>query len=136
MAPSFRRALVPLSIASLAILVLTACASPSETKAVATSGQTIDIVVENTGSAVRVENRAGRPLTDVRVTIQPIGNKPPFSESLRQLDTAERRTIALAQFKNSEGTALNPMFVLPKQVTVTAKDALGNPHEVTVRWKQ
>jgi hypothetical protein len=81
-----------------------------------------------------VENRAGRQLVDIVVSIRPSGDAASFQRTLPVLAAAERRELALTDFKTNENVTLNPMFIRPQEITVTAKDDAGQDYHVRVPW--
>jgi hypothetical protein len=117
--------------------LLSACtaASNPQAGALGTSGTEPSVIVLETSSQyITVTNNAGKPIEDVRVTIQPIGSAPPFTSTLRRMENGEKRELSLAQFRSNDGTTFNPRFARAKQVTVTATDIVGKKHELTRAW--
>jgi hypothetical protein len=117
--------------------LLSACSSAStpEPGALATAGTELSaIAVETSNQSVTVTNNAGKPIEDVRIAIQPIGNAPPFISTLRRMENAEKREISLAQFRSNDGTTFSPRLVKARQVSVTATDIVGKKHELTKAW--
>lgn len=124
----------------LAVLVagsfVSACSDEEAASgAVGTAGQSQSIVVTASTRGVSVENRAGRPVNDVQVAIRPVGGGPDFLQKVSTMDTGERKELALSEFRTSDKVSLNPMFIRPQQVTVTARDDQGTNYQVTVPWK-
>src|SRR5262245_65874308 len=121
-----------------AILVVAGCSSATTTEAgaVATSGSgPSDIGIETSSLFVTVVNNAGAPIQDVQVAIQAIGSPLQFTSSITRMENGEKRDISLAQFRGRDGTTFSPRIYKPKQVTVSAKDIVGKPHERTVAWQ-
>ena len=82
-----------------------------------------------------VENRAGRPLLDVRVAIKPVGAASEFTKTIYRLEGSEKRDLSLGEFSENDGTTFNLRVVRPKEVDVTATDQLGTKYHMTTPWK-
>jgi hypothetical protein len=131
------RRLVTIAALIAASWLLSACsnATTSEAGALATSGvEPATIALEASNQYVTITNNAGRPLEEIRIAIQPIGNAPPFASTLRRMENGEKRDISLAQFRSNDGTTFNPRVLRARQVTVTATDIVGKKHELTKPW--
>jgi len=118
--------------------LLSACsnASTQEPGATGTGGsQDSEIAVEASNQSVVITNNAGKPIEDVRIAIQPFGNAPAFTTSLRRMENAERREISLAQFRSNDGTTFNPRVLRARQVTASATDIVGKKIELTKPWR-
>jgi hypothetical protein len=128
-----RNILAALAVAGVA---LSACSSPAVSKAIGTGtdGDT-PIVVRMSESAVTVENHAGRPLLNVRITIAAEGAKS-FALVVPTIDPGATSEAALAAFRSDDGTMLDPTAVQPTQVAITARDTLAKAYEVTMPWKR
>ena len=117
--------------------LLSACsnASSQEPGATGTGGaQDSEIAVETSNQSVVITNNAGKPIEDVRIAIQPFGNAPAFTTTLRRMENAEKREISLAQFRSNDGTSFSPRLTKARQVSVTATDIVGKKHEFTRAW--
>ena len=117
--------------------LLSACsnASTQEPGATGTGGsQDSEIAVEASNQSVVITNNAGKPIEDVRIAIQPFGNAPAFTTTLRRMENAERREISLTQFRSNDGTTFSPRLTKARQLTVTATDIVGKKHELTRAW--
>ena len=128
-----RNILVALAAASV---LLSACSSPAVSKAIGTGtdGET-PIVVRMSESTITVENHAGRPLLNVRITIAADGAKT-FSLVVPTIDAGATSEAALTGFRSEDGTTLDPTSVQPTQVAITARDTLAKAYEVTMPWKR
>ena len=116
--------------------LLSACTNPAVSKAVGTGTDGgAPIVVRMSESAVRVENHAGRPLLDVRITIAAADVARPFILVVPTIDAGATSEPALTGFRSEDGTMLDPASVHPTQVLVTARDTLAKTYEITVPWK-
>jgi hypothetical protein len=116
--------------------LVTACSNAAVSKAVGTTDGTAAIVVGRSDSAVTVENRVGRPLLNVRITVEPVESGTPFVLVLPTMDTREKRDLRFEEFRNEDGTLLDPTSVRPGQIRVTARDTLANIHNATIPWAQ
>src|ERR1700693_6439665 len=67
--------------------LLFACSNAAVSKAVGTTDGKSAIVVGRSESAVSVENRVGRPLLNVRVTVETVETGTPFVLVLPTMDT-------------------------------------------------
>jgi hypothetical protein len=92
------------------------------------------VAITTRSTTVSIENRAGQPLTDVKLIVVPFG-KPEYSKSLVAMSVAERRDVPLGDLTNAEGTRFNAMLVRPKLVRVTATDPAGKQYEVELPWR-
>jgi hypothetical protein len=133
---SLRRALVVTLAPIVAATVLTSCSSSETSGAVGTAGAAdAPVLIASTPRGVSIENRAGRVLVDVTVAIRPGGDSPSFQRTVPALAVAERKELPLTDFKTADNVTLNPMFVRPQEITLTAKDESGKDYRVAVPWK-
>jgi hypothetical protein len=116
--------------------LVTACSNAAVSKAVGTTDGTPAIVVVRSESAVTIENRVGRPLLNVRITVEPVESGTPFILVLPTMDTREKRDLRFEEFRNEDGALLDPTSVRRGQIRVTARDTLANIHNVTIPWAQ
>jgi hypothetical protein len=125
-----------LTAALLGAFVLSACTSPAVSKAVGTGtdGDT-PIVLRMSESAVIVENHAGRPLLNVRITIDAADAAKPFVLVVPTIDAGATSEQALTGFRSEDATMLDPTAVHPTQVALTARDTLSKSYELTLPWK-
>ena len=123
-------------MALAAALAVAACTSPAVSKAVGTGtdGAT-PIVVRMSESAVVVENHAGRPLLNVRITLTTAEAAKPFIVVVPTIEVGATSEQPLTGFRSEEGTMLDPAIVHPTQATITARDTVAKSYEVTVPWK-
>lgn len=120
------------AVAVAAAVYLSGCSSPAVDRAVGVGGES-RIVVEHSGSAVIVHNQAGRPVLNVRITVEP-NDGAAFVHVLPTLDAGAKRELQFAEFRNEDGALLDPAMGTPKQITLTARDTLNNPYDATVPW--
>ena len=117
--------------------LLSACSNAAVSKAVGNGADGGAAIVVNTSeSAVTVDNHTGRPLLNVRVTIDAIDMATPFIRIEPTIDTGVKSDMALTSFRTEDGTLLDPLSVHPRLVRVTARDTLAKTYELTVPWKQ
>ena len=118
-------------------LVVASCTSPAVSKAVGTGtdGAT-PIVVRTSESAVVVENHAGRPLLNVRITITAADSATPFVLVVPTIDAGATSEQPLTGFKSEDGIVLDPVTVRPTQAAITARDTVAKSYEVTVPWSR
>jgi hypothetical protein len=117
--------------------LMTSCTNPAVSKAVGTGtdGAT-PIVVRTSESAVVVENHAGRPLLNVRITITAADAAKPFVLVVPTIDIGATSEQPLTGFRSEDGTTLDPSAVHPTQAAITARDTLAKSYEVTVPWNR
>ena len=116
--------------------LLSACSNAAVSKAVGTTDGKSAVIVGRSESAVSVENRVGRPLLNIRVTVETVETGTPFVLVLPTMDNAEHRDLRFEELRNEDGALLDPVSVHPKQVKVTARDTLANSYNVTIPWDQ
>ena len=105
------------------LCVLSACSNPAVSKAVGTgSDGDAPIVVRTTESAVVVENHAGRPLLNVRISITAGDAPKPFVLVVPTIDAGATSEAALSTFRSEDATMLDPTAVHPTHVAITARD--------------
>jgi hypothetical protein len=117
-----------------AVWLLSACSNAAVSRAIGTTDGKSAIVVNRSESAVIVENRVGRPLLNVRVTVE-VETGPPFVLVLPTMDTGEKRDLRFEELRTEDGALLDPVSIRPRQVKVTARDTLTNSYEVMIPWE-
>ena len=136
MAYTVRRALVPVVVVLSCFAA--GCSDALSGGAIATSGQSdsAPIVVQLTSPllTVVVENRAGRPLVDVGVTIK--AGTLAYTTSVPRMEPNDKRVINPNEFRAQGGGMFNPSVVRAKEIVVAARDLEGKTYEVTTPWKQ
>jgi hypothetical protein len=117
------------AIATILVAALGAgCTNAAVDKAVGTADGTPEIGIERTAAGVLVANQAGRPVLNVRLEVDE------FFHVVPALDAGAKREIRFAEFRTTDGTLLDPAVATPAQITLTARDTLGNTYEATVPW--
>jgi hypothetical protein len=116
--------------------MLSACTNAAVSKAVGTGREgDAAVVVRMSQSAVSIENHAGRPLLNVRVTITDADASTAFVAVVPTIDTGATNEVALTSFRSDDGTMLDPALAHPKDVKITARDTLAQTYETTAPWK-
>ena len=113
-----------------AAIALGACGSSS-----GGGSDTGTIGVQTSQMFVTIENKAGLPLTDVKIEVIPYGGQTAFTASIYRLEGSEKRDFPLGRFNSRDGTPLNLRVVKPNVVRVTATDVSGKAHRAEVRWR-
>ena len=85
-------------------------------------------------TVVRVQNKAGLPLMDIKLTVVPYGNTE-FSRLLSRMENMESREIGLNELASRDGTVFNLRLSKPKLVRLSATDATGKHYDVEVPWR-
>ena len=122
--------------ATLIVLALTACTNAAVDKAVGITEGTSEVILARTQTGITVQNHVGRPLLNIRVTIDPGGTSAVFLYTLPTLDAGATREIPFADFRSEDGTLFEPSSHNPKQVKATARDTLGTSYDVTAPWER
>src|SRR4051812_4333002 len=95
-------------------VVLTGCSNAAVSKAVGTGGDAVTpIAVTASDAGVTVENRTGRPLLDVRMTIDGGAPALSFIRVVPTIDTGAKSDSQPSDFHTDEGTLLDPGSVRP-----------------------
>jgi hypothetical protein len=122
-------------VALIGACLLSACSNPAVSKAIGTGTDgDAPIVVRMSDSAVIVENHAGRPLLNVRITIS-AADATRFILVVPTIDTGATSDQPLTGFRSEDSTVLDPTTVHPAQVAITARDTVAKSYEVTMPWK-
>lgn len=138
MTSSLRRSLLAVAGLVSAACLLPACsaAKPPE-GAIATSGvDAAAIAVETSDLYVVITNHVGRPLEQIRIAIQIVGNSPPFTTTIRRMENGEKRELSPSNFRSNDGTTFSPRLHRARQVSVSAADNVGKKYEVARPWKR
>ena len=89
--------------------------------------------MRRTETAVVVENNTGRPLLNVRATIE-TETGGSFVQVLQALDTGQAADLIFPNFRSDDGTLFELSMSQPARIKVTARDTLAGQHEATVAW--
>ncbi|MCM3880212.1 MAG: hypothetical protein ND807_08900 [Vicinamibacterales bacterium] len=93
------------------------------------------IKIEMSQMFVTVKNDSGMALSDITVTIVPMGRTTLYTEFVGRMESAETRKIMLGDFNGRDGTPFSLRVVKPKTVQVKGTDVSGKAHDVEVDWK-
>ena len=108
-----------------------ACADDKETVQAADA----PVGIETGQMFVTIENRAGTPLLDLTIAIQPPAGAPPFTYLVSRLEGGQKRDVPLSSFSSRDGTTFNLRMVRPRSVRVTATDLVQKKYNVQAPWK-
>jgi hypothetical protein len=114
------------------LVVLASCSNAAVDKAVG-DGPGAGIAVRRSDTAVVVENKTGRPLLNVRATIE-TDTGAPFIQVWQALDTGQTADLHFPNFKSEDGTLFELSMSHPTRIKVTARDTLANPYDATIDW--
>ena len=125
------------SLASLALALISqlACSNAAVDTAVGTTNGVSSIVVARAERGITVENRAGRPLLNIRLVIEGRDSGAAFAYTLPTVDSGATREVPFADFHSEDGTLFDPGSIAAKQIKTTARDTLGNSYDVTTPWE-
>ena len=84
---------------------------------------------------VEIENVSGGPLTEVRVSIIPVGRATRYSAFAGRVENAYKQRFSFNDFRGDDGTPFNLRVVRPQGIVVEAKDMQQKPLEMEVPWK-
>ena len=108
---------------------------PRETGAAGSSGANPDsVAIVQTSSYLTIENRAGLPLVDVRITVKAT-NGLTFSTVISRLETGAKRDVSFGDLRSGDGTTFSPQWQRPKEIVVATTDFVGKKYDLTVPWK-
>jgi len=91
------------------------------------------IGIETSQLFVTVENKAGTPLLDLRITVQTAG--APYTYLITRLEAGQKKDVALSAFSSRDGTALSLRMVKPRAVQASATDLVKKQYDAKVSWK-
>ena len=120
--------------AILCVALLAACTNAALEKAVGTTEGATGLAVSHSDTAVVVENGVGRPLLNVRATIEG-GAGGAFVHVLPTLGAGQRADLRFSDFRTEDGTLFDPATVHATEIKVTARDTLANSYDVTSPWQ-
>ena len=126
------RLLLKIMMFGAAALAFGACSSGAPVQA---QDANAVIGIQSSQLSVEIVNRVGMPLTDVDVSIVPIGGATEFKKFVGRMENAEKKDIALGGFFGRDGTTFNLRVVKPRAVRVTGKDLTGKAYTVETAWR-
>lgn len=118
--------------AVLVLLALAGCSNTAVDKA-AGANEGTGIAVRRSADGVVIENHTGRPLLNVRATIE-TDTGAPFVQVLQALDTGQPATLNFLNFRSEDGTLFELSMSQPTRIKVTARDTLATQYEASVAW--
>jgi hypothetical protein len=102
------------------------------------SAQQVDanapVTIEVHQTLITLQNRAGLPLTDIKLAVIPY-SRTEFTKSFARMENSERREIMMSELFSRDGTPFNPRMVKAKLVRLSAVDAVGKHYDLEVPWK-
>jgi hypothetical protein len=119
-------------LAAATLLLLSACSNAAIDKA-AGDGPGAGIAVRHSATSVVVENKTGRPLLNVRATIE-TETGGAFIQVHQALDTGQTADMNFSNFRSEDGTLFELSMSQPARIKVTARDTLATEIEETVPW--
>ena len=121
-------------LTAAALLLLSTATTGCSGSGAATQLENAPIAITPHNTLVSLQNNAGMPLTDVRLTVTAYGNVN-FTKTLARLENAEAKEVGLNELTSQDGTTFNPRLSRPKAIKVKATDATGKQRDVEVAWK-
>jgi hypothetical protein len=92
------------------------------------------VTIEIHQTLISLQNRAGLPLTDIKLSVIPY-SRTEFTKSFARMENAESREIAMSDLSSRDGTPFNPRIVKAKSVRLSATDVVGKRYDLEVPWK-
>jgi hypothetical protein len=126
------RLLLKIVMFGAAALAFGACSSGAPVQA---QDGNAAIGIQTSQLSIEIVNRVGMPLTDVNVSIVPVGGATQFKKFIGRMENAEKKDIALGGFFGNDGTTFNLRVVKPRLVRVTGKDLTGKDYTVESAWR-
>jgi len=117
----------------VALALATAFVSGCAGQGSAQSSDDSPVLVQLNSSFITIQNRAGLPLTDVKVAVVPY-SRTEFTKFVARLESGEKRDIMLGELSSRDGTVFSPRVVKAKTIRVTATDVVGKQYDVEVPW--
>lgn len=94
----------------------------------------VPIVIEAKPSSIVIDNRLGRRLISVRISIEVAETASPFILVVPTIEKDTKEEFEFTRFLSEDATMLDPSTMHPKQVNIKTHDSFGRPHEMTVPW--
>ena len=124
--------LIGVTMAGVAVLA-SACAGQGSATGIP---QNSPVKLDISSLYVTIENQAGLPLTNMSVSIVSYGVGGAFTAFFPRLESAEKRSIMLGDFRGQDGTSFSLRAVRPKTVRLEASDVTGKKYDVEYPWTQ
>jgi hypothetical protein len=84
---------------------------------------------------VTLRNDSGAPLSDVTVSIVPVGRQTIYNKYVGRLESSESRNVMLGDFLGRDGTPFSLRVVKPRSVELKGKDVKGKDYTAEVGWR-
>jgi hypothetical protein len=84
---------------------------------------------------VTIRNDSGAPLSDVTVSIVPIGRQTIYNKYVGRLESSESHNVMLGEFLGRDGTPFSLRVVKPRSVEIKGKDVKGKDYTAEVAWR-
>jgi hypothetical protein len=120
-------------IAPICAVLLAGCTNAAVDKAIGTTEGAKRLLVTRSDTAVVVDNAAGRPLLNIRATIEGDAGVT-FVQVLPTLDTGQKADLRFGDFRTEDGTLFDPAVTRARRIKVAARDTLANNYDVVVPW--
>ena len=117
-------------VIAVALLTSAACSEQGSAQMSANS----PIVLSTQQIMITVQNKAGMPLNNARLTVVAFGNTE-FSKTFSRLENTETREVLLSDLSSRDGTPYNARLSKPKTVRFTGVDPTGKEYTVETPWK-
>lgn len=118
---------------AVALVLATAALSGCAGQGSAQSSDDSPVLIQLNSSFITVQNRAGLPLTEVKVAVVPY-SRTEFTKFVARLESGEKRDIMMGELSSRDGTVFSPRVVKAKAIRVTAVDVVGKQYDVEVPW--
>ena len=122
--------LVLAAVIAVALLTSAACSEQGSAQMPANS----PIVLSTQQIMITVQNKAGLPMNNARLTVVAFGNTE-FSKTFSRLENTETREVLLSDLSSRDGTPYNARLSKPKTVRFTGVDPTGKEYTVETPWK-
>ena len=93
------------------------------------------VKISNSQMYVTVRNDSGAPLTDVTVSIVPVGRQTIYNKFIGRLDNSESRNVMLGEFLGRDGTPFSLRVVKARSVELKGKDVKGKDYTTEAPWR-
>lgn len=84
---------------------------------------------------VTLRNESGAPLSDVTVSIVPVGRQTIYNKYIGRLESSESRNVMLGDFLGRDGTPFSLRVVKPRSVEIKGKDVKGKDYTAEAGWR-
>ena len=101
----------------------------------AAQDQNAPVKITTSQMYVTVRNDSGAPLSDVTVSIVPVGRQTIFNKFIGRLESSESRNVMLGDFLGRDGTPFSPRVVKARSVELKGKDVKGKDYSTEAPWR-